>query len=494
MVPAKPRGAKTRMDTVGQWDRFEASAANPRTYADAYNDVVLDVTYTRPDGSTADFPGFYDGGQTWKFRFMPDQVGTWRYEARFTDGAAGLSGSFECVASPIPGMIAVDEANPLWFGFKGGGHGLIRSLHVGDRFFAANWSGEQRTAFLDWAQGQGYNMLSIASHYLNREQDARGRGWQTPRLWPLDAQQYRRLEGILDELASRRIAVYPFAGFFGRASKCPASPADRTRFLRYTLARLGSYWNILLNVGGPEPNLDDYLSPGEVNRLGAEIRSLDVFGHPLAVHNKTGSGDPYRDSTWSSYSIIQGPKTLDRAVLSRELLENHHDAKPLYVQETLWPGNQYHRCDYTDEDIRKNAIVIQMSAGALNFGDFDGDSSSGFSGSLDLADKVQSRHDSVRAVWDYFASIAFYRMRPRQDLVSTGYCLAEVGKEYLVYLESGGTVNVTLAHGTYASEWINAQKTADRRPGPLTRDGQQLTAPEDGDDWLLHLVAQGGNP
>ena len=34
---------------VGQWDRFETSVRNARTYADPYHDVTLHVFYTRPD-------------------------------------------------------------------------------------------------------------------------------------------------------------------------------------------------------------------------------------------------------------------------------------------------------------------------------------------------------------------------------------------------------------------------------------------------------------
>ena len=56
---------------------------------------------------------------------------------------------------------------------------------------------------------------------------------------------------------------------------------------------------------------------------------------------------------------------------------------------------------------------------------------------MDLSDKVQSRHDIVTMVWDFFESIPFYRMSPRQDLVSAGHCLAEPGHRYLVYLHCG---------------------------------------------------------
>jgi hypothetical protein len=223
--------------SVGRWDRFEASVTNAKDYRDPYADVTLDVTYDDPRGRTRKFWGFYDGAGTWKIRFMPDRVGTWKYRAVFSDGSSGISGTFECIQSDIPGMISADRTNPAWFGYKSGEHVLIRSFHVGDRFFAENWPAAKRKAFLDWAQAQGYNMLSVASHYLNRDAEGRGRGWRTPDLWPLDASEYRKAEAILDNLSARRIMVYPFAGFFGQSSDFPTVRAEQIRYVKYVLAR-----------------------------------------------------------------------------------------------------------------------------------------------------------------------------------------------------------------------------------------------------------------
>ncbi len=486
IAQANPLVVTEDIGSVGQWARFEAAVENTTRYANPGADVELRVTYTKPNGSTVDFWGFHDGDTTWKIRFMPDRLGTWRYKATFSDGSPGIEGSFECVASTIPGMLSKDESNPMWFGFKGGKHVLVRALHVGDRFFAANWPSDKRRAFLDWAQAQGYNMLSIAGHYLNRDAEGRGKGWNTPKLWPLNAAEYRRLESVLDELAKRRILVYPFAGFFGQRSDYPKNPSDQEQYIRYTLARLGPYWNVLFNVAGPEPSVgNSWMSSADVVRLGKKIKELDVFGHPLSVHNRTGD-DPYKDSPWSSYGILQGPKTTDRAGLSDGLLRNHPASKPLFAQETLWSGNKNHP-DYSDSDIRKNAYVINMSAVALCFGDMNGDSSSGFGGSMALSERSQKRHDIVKRVWDFFEAIPFHRMKPRQDLIDNGYCLADVGHEYVVYLESPGTVNVSIADGTYAVEWINAQDTDDRRSGGATTTGSDLASPTDGDDWIALL-------
>ncbi|MGH9340858.1 MAG: DUF5060 domain-containing protein [Acidobacteriota bacterium] len=480
--------------SVGRWERFESCIPNERRYDDPYRDVTLEATYTTPAGDQIRFWGFYDGGQTWKIRFMPHLTGTWRYEARFSDGSPASSGSFRVVDSDLPGMLQVNRSNPVWFA-AGTDPFLMRGLHVGDRFFAQNWPREKRRAFLDWFQKQDYNTLSIASHYLNRDTEGRGRGWKTPALWPLEAAEFRKLETILDELARRHIVVYPFAGFFGRDSNYPREPGEQELYLRYSLARISPYWNVLFNVAGPEPNVGKgWMEPQEVEHLGRLVRRLDVFGHPLSVHNRVGD-DPYRDADWTTYGTLQGPKTTDRQELSRTLLSNHHPGKPLLAQETLWSGNQYHIRrtgeGYSDDDIRKNAYVIHMSAAALIFGDMQGDSSSGFSGTMDLAARNQRRHDILRKVWDFFESTAYDQMTPRQDLVTSGYCLADPGREYLVYLESGSELDAAVENGPYAVRWINAQDTSDRRDAGTTRDGKGLRSPVGGDDWLLHLVPTG---
>jgi hypothetical protein len=468
---------------------------NTTEYQDPYRDVTLKADFIRPDGSVVGFWGFYDGGKTWRLRFMPDQLGVWTYTARFSDGTPGQNGTFNCVESDLPGLLGAYELNPIWFGFKGGGPMLIRSFHCGDRFFARNWDdpadendGEKRKIFLDWAQARGYNTLSIASHYLNRRSKGRGNGWDTPDLWPLNATEFQYLEKILDDLATRRMILFPFAGFFGRDSNFPRSPTDQNHYFRYVLARLGAYWNLLFNVGGPEPLLRNrpFLTFGEVCRLGAEIRSLDVFGHALTVHNATGN-DVYRGESWLGFGTLQGPKTTDRRRLAEGLLRNHHPSKPLYAQETLWPGNTFGHPVYSDEDIRRNAFVILFSAAMINYGDMNGSSSSGFSNSMDPKDAISSRHAIIHQIWDVFADLPWSRMKPRPDLVNTGYCLADPGHSYLVYIEKSENINVKIRPNTYKVEWLNARKPSDFHQAGETNDGRGLQPPGAG-DWILQMT------
>ncbi len=466
---------------VGQWDRFEAAVTNTKTYTSRYRDVTLNVTYTKPDGNTVNFWGFYDGNSVWRFRFMPDQLGTWTYRASFSDGTPGVNGTFNCVPSTIPGMISKDEINPRWFGFKGGKHTLLRSFHGGPPLLAFDFPDASRKSFLDWVNQQGYNMLSV--------NDFNETGYDIPNLWPLNAAEYRQIEKVLNNLAARKIIFYSFGGLLPRDESLPGTEADEILLVKYYLARLAPYWNIVFNVSGAEANIDGYISSTKINRVGAGLKARDVFGHIIGNHNKDGN-DPYRNQLWSGYATPQVEMT-DLSLLNNFFLANHTGTKPVYAQESLWPGNIYQPSGSFDATtIRKHAWAHLFSAVTLNYGDMNGKNNSGFSASLNLTDKIQSRHDVVDKVWDFMETVPFYKMNPSQSLVTNGLCLAQPGQQYIVYLPAPGTVNIAIETGkTYAVKWINGQNPLqDQRQGANTTTGQGLTSPSDGDDWLVYLT------
>jgi hypothetical protein len=457
---------------VGQWDRFEESVTNSKSYTNPYSDVSLDVIYTRPDKTTVNFWGFHDGEQTWRIRFMPDQLGIWRYEAKFSDGSPGKSGTFQCIPSTIPGMIHKDETNPLWLGFKGGKHIFIRSFHVGPLFSIDK---AKRETFLNWAQKQGYNMLGVRGHQSG-----------VPALWPLDPTRFRQVESVLDDLSNRRIIVWGFWGFFG--SRAPSDPQDRALYLKYCMARIGPYWNEIFNVGGPE--IDKKKKPEEIDQMGEDIRRYDVFGHLLGVH-QLAHDDYFRDRPWVSLVTLQ-IKISDLMDLNQTLMRNQPGGKPIYSSESCWAGNVIQfakRGGCNPERLRHQLWVHFLSAATLNVADMNGNNRSGFSESMDLKDKIQERHDIPKMVWDYAQTVPFYRMSPSPHLVDNGICLAEPGQTYLVYLPSGGAVNVKVQSGKpYSVKWVNARNPNEQKDGGTTSTGQRLVAP-DTNDWLLSISA-----
>lgn len=487
---ALPQDCYRIRSVVPLWGIFEAEFPNNRAYDDPFREVILKMEYEAPDGSQTDFWGFYAGDGMWKARFMPDQIGTWRYTASFSDRAQQISGAFEVEQSDLPGLVSTDVANPNWFGYAGGRHAVIRGFHVGDRFFAANWSDAARTIFLDWAEKQGYNLLSVASFFLNRDAEGRGKGWETPDLWDNRSkaprpEAYAQAEGILDDLSERQIAVYPFAGFFGQSSDFPRNREDQELYLRYTMARFGPYWNLLFNVAGPEPlwrpnEFGNVMNASEIIRLGKRIRERDPFGHLISIHNEAGP-DPFRHEAWQGYVTLQGGKEDPAPSVHRYLERNSPGGKPVFAQEVFWPGNKWHGCDCTDaETIRKKAFLILFAGGAINFADMDGNSSTGFSGSLDLNGRHQDRHDAVKEVWDWFDSIPFYRMIPVRNLATNGFTLAERGVQYAIYtLDARETIRLDLSDtsGEFILRWYDpAEKEWQEAPESLA-GGQVVILP-----------------
>ncbi len=501
-INAQQEGAE--IQKVEQYQLFELTMINRNQYADPLRDVKLIVKLVNPEGKSILHYGFFDGDSTWRIRFSPDLPGIWRYNARFSDQNKSLTGVFSCILSQKAGFTGKNEYNPFWMGKAGSPKTLFRSFHVGDRFFASNWDdplnpddGNTRTAFLDWLQQNKYNMLSVASLFTNRAEKDRGQGWETPKLWPIDPLQYKKLELILDELKKREITVFPFAGFFGQKGEWPVDWDDQQLYIRYLLARIGHYPNIIFNIAGPEPfwvesGYKNAMGLLDIKRLGAFIDSADVHGHLITVHNETRAtqyGDPFIDEPWCDMSTLQGPKTFNEDELFSGLIMNHRRNKLSFAQETLWTGNIWHP-NYSSDQIRKNTYTILFSGSILNFADNNGNSSTGFSGTMDLQLVNQPKHDIVRKVSDWFESIPFHQMTVRQDIVRQGFCLANEGVEYFVYLDTIGQVELNLDFPyNFQSEWINAKNPEDKRTGPVVTQITKFDSPKDGDDWILHVFA-----
>ena len=429
-------------EAVQQWGIFQTEFENNKNYKYPFHNTALDAVFTSPQGREINFWGFYDGGNSWKLRFMPDETGEWKYEAHFSDDSGSYNGKFTCVESDMPGPLCAYENNKIWFGTRNGKAFMLRSFHLGDCFFSRQISNEKRTRILNYLQGLGYNTLSIASFLINRQSPGRGLGFDTPKLWPFDAAEYQRAEEILNDLYKRKMVVFPFAGFFGREGFFPNAQRDQVLYVKYVIARWGAYWNLLFNTAGPEPLLthNQFLSRCEVDRLSWLIKKYNVFGQMLTVHNQTGS-DLFMESEYTDFGTLQGPKTINRTELYKGLIGNHRKDAPLYAQETLWTHNIHGHPDYTETDVRKNGCTILMAAAMINYGDMLGDSSSGFSGQMDESLLHESFHKILKGIWDFFETIPYYKMKPCPQKVDSGMCLGLNDQFYLIYLPEGGTVN-----------------------------------------------------
>jgi hypothetical protein len=108
-------------------------------------------------------------------------------------------------------------------------------------------------------------------------------------------------------------------------------------------------------------------------------------------------------------------------------------------------------------------------------------------------DHPDSYWDTLRQAMGHTLSCAermnLASMRPHGELASSGFCLADPGREYLVYLPQGGEITVDLgaASGQMTVEWLCAAEGTLTHAEPVLGGSQRtLTTPFDG-DAVLHL-------
>ena len=85
-----------RAQSVPLWGRWEQTFTASTT---AVPETQLAVKLTSPSGRVFTIAGFWDGGVTWRVRFMPVEAGTWlyrTYSVPVLDGLDGKGGTFVC--------------------------------------------------------------------------------------------------------------------------------------------------------------------------------------------------------------------------------------------------------------------------------------------------------------------------------------------------------------------------------------------------------------
>ncbi|HYG20194.1 MAG TPA: DUF6298 domain-containing protein [Ohtaekwangia sp.] len=90
----------------------------------------------------------------------------------------------------------------------------------------------------------------------------------------------------------------------------------------------------------------------------------------------------------------------------------------------------------------------------------------------------------------YALRVDLVHMIPRPELSSSGYCLANEGKSYLVYLPEGGRaiLDLSKAKGEFALEWfIPATNTTVKSPLPMDGGGRINVEPPTSLDAVLYL-------
>jgi hypothetical protein len=275
------------------------------SHGNPFLDVELSADFHHDD-ETVTVGGFYDGGGSYRVRFLPNTAGQWSYTTR--SNARSLDG--------ITGSVTA-EAD--------GSHGPVHA--VGQRFEYADGTAFTplgTTAYVWTLQEehlQEQTLTSFASAPFNKVRmglfpkdfmhnsneperypfERTETGWDPERF---DAAYFAKLEKRIAQLAG--LGIEADVILFHPYDRWGFSKMGETvdhRYARYVVRRLAAFHNIWWSLAN-EYDLLTTKSDDDWNRIGELVQAEDHVGHLLSIHNWVDIFDYSAD--WATHTSIQG--------------------------------------------------------------------------------------------------------------------------------------------------------------------------------------------
>jgi Protein of unknown function (DUF4038)/Domain of unknown function (DUF5060)/Putative collagen-binding domain of a collagenase len=294
-----------RVPVVTKWGCFEREFKSSTSYPNPLQDVTFTVAFTSPLGETIPVYGFWDGGNTWRVRFSPDQPGHWTYRTSCSVWAdAGLqdqTGAFICSA-PV-GVTRFSRHGPVQVARD---HRHVEHADGTPFFWLADsaWNGARLSTPKDWERyvavrsGQNFSAVqwSVLGQDLKQEFAFTGRDRIA-----VNPGFFKRLDAKVELLnqAGLLSIITPFRGMDAPAAA--ELPEDQAALLlRYMIARWGACdvaWLLWPADARPVDNL-----PGEVvsNAWLRAARAAFASGRHAPVIVFTDNPAEYRREPWAN--------------------------------------------------------------------------------------------------------------------------------------------------------------------------------------------------
>lgn len=295
------------------WTKHEIQFESSKTYENPIYDIRdFKITFTAPSGKVKTVRGFWDGGTDWKVRFLPDEVGTWKWKTNCSDkensGLNEKNGNFECISNSSPDPVFQKGA----IQHEQGKYHL--SYADGTPFFwlaCTAWNGalksndEEWEHYLNQRKKHNYNVIQlVTTEWRGADKNAEG-------LTAIDGAGYirvhpeffKRIDKKIDEANAKGLVVSPVVlwalptGQGRHLSPGYSLPLEEAVLLaKYIVARYQGN-QVVWTLGGDGRYYDDQeVKWKEIGRrVFNDIDHAPVTLHP---HGSSWVGDIYDQEDW----------------------------------------------------------------------------------------------------------------------------------------------------------------------------------------------------
>jgi hypothetical protein len=512
---------------VKQWGIFEKALTSSNRYSRAqkYTDVIVNATFIGPGGVRYTVPGFWDGDNVWRIRFSPPVPGQWSYTFDSPDNqlnAPANDGSFIAL-QPTPNDIA---ANPNYRGFlKVSPDKRYLTYSDGTPFFWLGdtiWDGNSKNIpyeadfkrYIDNRKKKGFSVIQIlVAHPGHRVSQLSLQGCRPPRhtgcneagyvynlpstssrilsrlyrFLNLSEHEYAeeinpesfqnldlRLKSILDKGMVPYI-VFGWAKDFGSLSTESLKP-----YARYIIARYQAY-NVIWCVAGEHYFLEDKT---RFKAIGNYVREINALKHLTTIHG--WQPGEFTDEPWIDFisATAWGLPSNMHDLLLRDF---YRPGLPFVMSESRYDGNEptaeYRSRKYAWEALTAGAMGYTYGADGI----WDWGTDPRYPNPHSRLDIPSSFE--MKLIADFFRNIAWWKLSPNNSLASNGRGLAELGKQYVVWLDGGGSVTLTLPsrRSQFSVVWLDPIRGTTNTSNGTTAGGKQTFTPSFDGDAVFYL-------
>lgn len=452
-------------------------------------------------------PGFYDGEDTWKLRVSPTMEGEW--EIVTSSPVAALDSKrarFVCTPNPSSsahGGVRVDPRYPRSF-----------ICQDGTRFFPMGYECDWLWAldakdpklptinpFLDKISDVGFNyvLLNAYAHDTSwRPGNTAADDYGPPAIYPwsgsnekpdfhtFNLDYWRHYDGVIAALNARGMVAHLMIEVYNKMVNWPpkGSPEDDLYF-RWLIARYSAYPNVHWDFSKESNNEKDL--GYKLGRM-RFIHDNDPYRRPLTTHTDESTYDKGVYNALLDFRCDQVHKNWHASLLKHRAQRDWPvlNVELGYEHGPLGMDDKTYRVAQSAEEVCRRAWEVCMAGGYAayyyTYTAWDvirpGDTPPGY-----------AYFGNLRR---FFESTNYWRMQPSDKLVSTGYCLAEPGREYLVLLDRPTSFTLELGGPTQQaqSEWFHPFTGRHEPARPLANGLQHLIPPE---NWgeepvVLHVI------
>jgi hypothetical protein len=506
-----PAGTQDDLPEVPRWEphdfAFTASEAQDNPF-----EIDLSAKVMGPDGQTFTLPGFYDGNRTWKVRVSPTTEGHWSLVTQSDLPALNSQrAAFTCVPNLNPqvhGGLSVDPTHAHHFIHEDGTRYFLMGYEC-DWLWALDMDNPQLPTvnpFLDKLAAHGFNYIILNSY-------AHDTGWRSGKTsdhdygppahyaWEGINEQpdhsrfnlayWQHYDQVIKALHGRGITAHMLMKVYNKMVKWPPKgSAQDDLFFRWLIARYAAYPNIIWDFSKEAHNEKDLDYKLDRFRF---IRENDPYHRLVTCHDDDKANDSGVYDMLTDFRADQHhSKWRDKVLQQRQ-----RRAWPVVNVEFGYEHGPNGMTDKTygvvqaPEDLVRRAWEISMAGGYT-----------AYYYTYTAWDVVRPEdtplgYDYFKHLRSFFETTRYWELDPVDNLVSQGWCLANPGKEYVVFLNQAApfTLQVAAASSPLQAVWYHPLTGQRVEAGSLANGQHRLTPPT---AWapspvVLHVYANDGS-